>query len=144
MEELKRSHEGELSSQKQIYSQDLDALEKQFILDKEQLAKSLKDQHGRQYKEIQQAHQLAVQSLREILQHQSLEQLEEAQAEHSRKMAELQVDLSAEHDREKKTLRDEHEMEARKHQEQIKKLMAEKDNQVGPTMLSFTKNLDLC
>ncbi len=131
MEELKKSHSKELATQKQAYKQDLHALEAQFISDKEHHAESLKEQYETQYQEIQQAHQLAVQGLKEILQHQSLEQLEDTQAEHSKRMAELKTELSVEHESEKRTLLEEHALETQKYQEQINKLIAQWKNEVG-------------
>ena len=124
-----------MAAQKLAYNQDLNALEMQFISDKEQLAETLKEQHKQQCQEIQRAHQLAMQALREILQHQSLEQLEEAQVEHSRKMTELQEGIAAEHEREKETLREQHQQETQKHKELMNRQIEERKREASHSSL---------
>lgn len=116
---------------KDSHSQEIEALKKQFTAEKDELSESLREQHDREKQNLQQANQLAVHTLREKLQHKNQCNLERVRLEQNRKMADLQVELLAEFERDKKNLHEEHELEIQTRRDRMEKLMAERNIEVS-------------
>ena len=130
LDEQTTRHAALVEEQQQLHRRALDVLNQQSVAEREQLRASLKEQHEWERGESQRANQLAVEALREALQQQGQQQLEQERLEHGRKMADLQVEMTAQHDREKSSLREEGILEIKKHRDQLEKLLAERRNEV--------------
>lgn len=131
LEEQRVRHATQVEEERQSHSKELAALGRQLAGEREELAASLVERHQKEKEEMQLANQMAVETLRKSLLLQGQQQVEQVEREYAIKMADLQVDLTVEHDKEKRTLRAKCEVEIQKHREQTEKLLAERRNEVS-------------
>jgi hypothetical protein len=101
------------------------------VSEREELAASLRERHHEEKEEMQTANQLAVEALQRSLLLQGQQEVEQVEREYAMKMADLQVVLTAEHEKEKKSVRAKCEAEIHKHREQTEKLLTERKKEVS-------------
>ncbi len=120
-----------IEEHRKLHKQELALLGQRLGAEREQLAAAMGEHHQQEKQDLQEANRLAVEALREAMRLQSQQQLEEVRLQHGRKMADLQVELAAEHEREKKSLRGECGLEIQRHRGQVEKLLAERNKEVS-------------
>ena len=131
LEEQRARHAALVEEERQSHSKELAALGRRLAGEREELAASLGERHQKDKEEMQMANQMAVETMRKSLLLQGQQQVGQVEREYSMKMADLQVDLTAGHEREKRSLRAECEAEIQKHREQTERLLAERRNEVS-------------
>ena len=114
----------------QLNLQEIEAIQKKFDVEKDLLVKDLSDQHAKEEYTLHQANQLAVATLRETLEQQSQERVEQARLRHEREIEEMREELLSEHKKNEKKLCEEHRMNLHRHQREMEKLLAERTTEV--------------
>ena len=120
MEDLSKTHKIELEK-----------LRQQSVAERESLRAEMAERHQKEREDAQCANQLAVEALKQSLQLQGQEEMERERQQHNRRMANLQVELREDHEKEKRDLRKESALEIQKHQKQVEKLLAERIKEVS-------------
>lgn len=131
LQEQSTQHADVVKQQVQLHRQQLEVMGKRLTAEREQLVGHLEEKHHQQQVDLQQANQIAVEALRRILEQQNQQMADQLRSEYDTKMADQQVELMAEYERDKKNLCEEVELEIRRHEDQINILIANRRNEVS-------------
>lgn len=131
LEEVSTRHSSFMEEQTLHHRQELEVLRTQLTAEMEGACEELRERCGREKQELQSANKLAVEALREVLEQQYYQQLEQASLEHASQREALREELLSRQEGERERLEEQHRLSLQKQQDKMEKMMAERKNEVS-------------